>query len=36
MPDLATLSVIGVVALAVLSVVYLKMRQRDILDALMK
>lgn len=36
MPDLETMSVVGVVVLAVLVAVYLKLRQRDILDELMK
>lgn len=36
MPGLATLTVVGVVVLAVLVVVFLKMRQRDIIAALLE
>lgn len=36
MPGLATLTVVGLVVLAVLVVVYLKMRQRDIIAALLE
>ena len=36
MPGLATLTVVGVVVLAVLVVVFLKVRQRDLLGAIME
>jgi hypothetical protein len=36
MPGLEFMSVVGVVVLAVLFVVFMKMRQRDIIEALMK
>ena len=36
MPGLATLSVVGVIVLAVLVVVFLKVRQKDILSAMME
>jgi len=35
MPGLATLTIVGVIVLAVLVVVFLKMRQRDLLGAIM-
>ena len=35
MPELATLTVVGVVVLAVLVIVFLKLRQKDLLGALM-
>ena len=36
MPELATLTVVGVVVLAVLVVVFLKLRQKDIIGALLE
>ena len=36
MPGLATLSVVGVIVLAVLVVIFLKVRQKDILSAMME
>jgi hypothetical protein len=36
MPDLATMSLLGIVVLAVLVVVYLKLRQKDLISAAMQ
>lgn len=36
MPNLATLTVVGVVVLAVLAVVYMKLRQKDLIGAFME